>query len=114
MGWKGDGARDVKGNALNPHTEGDIGGRLGEASVNHDGVRFGIGERDVKGQPFHQRDFQVFEFIPQGIVDVQRIDRPLEGRTNPQFGRHTGGTRNRIVTRFNSKAFTEGGQTLKG
>ena len=87
---------------------------MGEASVNHDGVRFGIGERDVKGQPFHQGHLQVLKFVPQRVVDVQRIDRPLEGRTNPQFGRHTGGTRNRIVTRFNSKAFTEGGQTPKG
>ena len=111
---EGDGAGDVEGNAFDADPQGDIRGRLSESGVNHDGVGFRVGQRDVKRQPLHQRDLKVFEFVPQRVVDVQGADGPLEGRTNPQFGGNSRDTWDGVVAGLNAEAFAQRGQPFQG
>ena len=87
---------------------------MGESSINHDGVGFRVGQRDVKRQPLHQRDLKVFKFVPQGVVDVQGADGPLEGRTNPQLRGNARYTRNGVVAGLNAEAFAQRGQSFQG
>ena len=113
MLWQSDGACYVEGNTLDAHAEGDIGRRLCESGVHNDGVGFRVGQRDVEGQALHERHFEMFEFVPQRVVDVQGADGPLEGRANPQLRRNPWCTRNGVVAGFDTEALTEGRQTFQ-
>ena len=110
---QGNGAGDVKRYALDTDPEGYVRRRLREAGVDHDGVRLRVGKRDVKRQTLHERDLEVLEFVPKRVVDVQGAHGPLEGRTDPKFGRNARCPRNRVVRGLDAKAFPQSGQPLE-
>ena len=110
LGCAGEGAADIERNAFNADPQGHVGRGLGKPGVDDHGVGFGVGQGDVERQPLHQRHFEVFEFIPQRVVDVQGVDRPLEGRANPQFGRHG----NQSTAQLDAPSFALGGQAAQG
>ena len=108
------GVGDVKGNALDANTKLHVGRWLSEPRVDNDSVRLGIGQGDVKRQPFHQADLEMFQLVPERVVDVQSAHRPLEGRSYPEFGRQAWSARNGVVARLNTKALAKRGEPLKG
>ena len=105
---------DVKRNPLNPNTQRHVRRWLRKPRVHHDGIGLRIGKGDVKGQTLHQRNFEMLEFVPERVVDVQGAHGPLECRANPQLGGHTGDTGKRVVRGFNAKPFAKCGQSFKG
>ena len=83
---------------------------MSKTRIDNHGVGFGIRERDVERQAFHERYFEVLKFVPEWIVDVEGVHRPLERGPYPQLGWHG----NQPSAQLNAPTFALGCQPFQG
>ena len=84
-GNRAEGVAYVEGDAFNAYTDPHVVRGLSKSSIDNNSVRFRIRQRHIERESFHHGNFEVFELLPQRVINVHGADFPLEGGFEPNF-----------------------------